>query len=147
MTGILNIYLLGLEANLWPDWRQWEAAPASSTSASGALREKQSVWSPSGTGCRGAKQSPGLHLITKTSQTEPGTDRTNGCKLRFLLTQSYGGNGEENKQVPPEESFEALLADGAEPLLHDAGSPLHGSVQAPPQVTLVRQLGFVGVLV
>lgn len=78
MTGMLNIYLLGLEANLWPDWRWWEAAPASSTSASGALREKQSVWSPSGTGCRGVKQSPGLHLKhkNKVKQSQELTEQT-----------------------------------------------------------------------
>lgn len=41
------------------------------------------------------------------------------------LTQSHGGDGEQNKQVPLEETFDAAPTDGAHPLLHAAGSPLH----------------------
>lgn len=44
------------------------------------------------------------------------------------LTQNHGSNSKQNEQIPLEESFGAVPTDGAHPLLHAAGSPLHGPV-------------------
>lgn len=65
----------------------------------------------------------------------------------FPLTQSHRGHCEQNEQVPPEKTFEAFPADGADPLPHAACSLLHGSAKTPPELNFVRQRWFFCVLV
>lgn len=67
--------------------------------------------------------------------------------LTSSLTQSHRSDGEQNEQVPLEETSDALPADGAHPLLHAARSPLHDPAKAPPQVSSLRHGGLVRVLV
>lgn len=71
-----------LQADLWPDWRRWEATPASSASSSAALPERQNTWCPSGTVCVGARQSPGLHLNKFTPTYTHIHSESNGVKWR-----------------------------------------------------------------
>lgn len=47
----------------------------------------------------------------------------------MLLTQSDGGDVQQNKQVSLEELFDTVVFDEACSLLH-----LHGSPQMPPEV-------------
>lgn len=56
----------------------------------------------------------------------------------FSLTQSHSSDGEQNEQVPPEETFEAFPVDGADPLLHAPCFLLHGFAKLPPEVNFVR---------
>lgn len=61
-----------------------------------------------------------MHKYKSTSGKKPSICRS------FPLTQSHGSDGEQNEQVPLQETLHTGLADGAHPLLHAACSPLHG---------------------
>lgn len=63
--------------------------------------------------------------VHKVRQSQPCAEKTVLNLHQAALTQSHGGDGEQNEQVPLEETFDAVPADGAYPLLHAAGSPLH----------------------